>query len=71
MFSSWFSEKDDNIDTQYNRRERRLRGTASSISDASTDGQNLTTDFVTFRNYNTKHLYAIKIQSDITFLHIM
>lgn len=67
-----FSEKDDDIDTQYNRGERRLCGTAGSISGASTNGQNLTTDLlVTLRDYNTEHLYAIKIQSDITFLHIM
>lgn len=66
-----FSEKDDDVDTQYNRGERRLRRTTRSISGASTNGQNLTTDLlVTLRDYNTE-LYAIKIQSDITFLHIM
>lgn len=67
-----FSEKNDDIDTQHNRGKRRLRGTAGSISGASINGQNLTTDLlVTLRDYNTEHLYAIKIQSDITFLHIM
>ena len=59
-YFSLVTEKNDDTDTQYYRRERCLCGAACSVGGASTDGQDLTANLlVTHRNYK-RHLYVIR-----------